>query len=450
MRGLPGAGAQARSYLVVMKRRWVHVPLAVLAAAALLLLATCFHRIVDSTRGTPVGELQDGASLPPMGEPAFARLLSALAATPLAPGHDIELHTVAAVSYARMFADMRSARRSLTLQSYYCLPGSVADSTVAILRERAQAGVRTLFLADGFGCRRFVGLHARTLQAAGVEVAVLRPVHWLTLHAAQHRSHVRLVVVDGRVAWTGGFGIDDKWLYGDGRQAAWRDSNVRFMGPAVHQAQAAFLSAWAEATRALLTAPDLFAWDDSVSAGSAVAGVQYHVPGLGTTPLERLIFVTTAAARERLYIANAYFLPSAVQRAALAEASRRGVDVRILTAGSRSDVPSTRFASRAYYGELLAAGVRIYEYTATMMHAKTIVADGVFSSVGSMNFDNRSLRIDDELNLLVYDSAMAAGLEAVFRNDLLNAQEITAAMHAQRSRLERLRERLARMAQPLM
>jgi cardiolipin synthase A/B len=432
-----------------MKRRWVRVPLAALAAAALLLLATCFHRIVDSTRGTPVVSLQDAAVVPPMRDPDFARLLSALAATPLAPGHGIELHTVPAASYARMFADMRSARRSLTLQSYYCLPGRVADSTVAILRERAQDGVRTLFLADGYGCRRFVRLHARTLQAAGVEVAVLRPVHWLTLHAAQHRSHVRLVVVDGRVAWTGGFGIDDKWLYGDGRQAAWRDSNVRFTGPAVRQAQAAFLSAWSEATRALRATPDLFAWEDSASTG-AVAGVQYHVPGLGTTPFERLIFLTTAAARERLYIANAYFLPSAVQREALAQAARRGVDVRILTPGSRSDVPSTRFASRAYYGELLAAGIRIYEYTATMMHAKTIVADGVFSSIGSMNFDNRSLRIDDELNLLVYDSATAAGLEASFRNDLLSAHEITAERHAQRSWLERLGERLARLAQPLM
>jgi cardiolipin synthase len=314
---------------------------------------------------------------------------------------------------------------------------------------RYAAGVRVLFLADGFGCRDFARRYRVALRTAGAELAELRPVRWYELHRAQHRSHVRLVIIDGTTAYTGGFGLDDKWADGPGGRRGWRETNVRFTGPAVRQAQAAFFIAWAEATRELVAGKDFFPADTTAGTG-AVAAIQFAGPGLGTTAFERLLFLTIAGARERLYITNSYFVPNAALRHMLTAAVARGVDVRVLTAGSRSDVPSTRLASRAYYGELLEAGVRLYEYRPTMMHAKTLVADGQWCVIGSMNFDNRSLRLNDEANLLVYDGAAAGEMERIFAADLKQAVEITKAAYAARPWQQQLLEYAAKLIAPLL
>jgi cardiolipin synthase A/B len=425
---------------------------AIVIAATALLLISIVHRIIDITRGAPLAVPAAGSAalVPPVSGRVFAELASLLAETPLADGNDVELLTVAETSYRRLFDDLRSARQSITLQSYYCLPGRLADTTAAILAERARAQARVLLLVDGYGCRLFTRRYGQALTEAGVEFAVLRPVRWYTLHKAQHRSHVRLAVIDGAIGYTGGFGLDDKWLYGDEGAPAWRETNVRFTGAAVRQAQAAFLIAWAEATGRIAGGDELFPATDTGRQGTVRAGIQFSGPAFGTSPFERLLYLTIAGAQERLYISNAYFLPNRSQRALLRDASRRGVDVRILTAGGRSDVPSTLFASRAYYGELLEAGIRIYEYAPTMMHAKTIVADGVWGVIGSMNFDNRSMRLGDELNLLFHDVEAGRALEAVFEEDLQRSIELTRADHARRGWPQRLLEQAARLVEPLL
>jgi cardiolipin synthase A/B len=426
------------------RMRWL---LAALSATSLLLLGTCVHRIVDGTRGTPLAGLGDRAQPPAVSDTSFTTVAGVLSNVTFLGGNRVEVLTDADTTFARLFRDLRNARSSILVQSYYCLPGGVLDTFQQIVAERARAGVRVLVLADGFGCRRLVREYGRELRQAGVELEVLRPVRWYTLHEAQHRSHVRIFLIDGAVAYTGGIGLDDKWLHGEEDSGAWRDTSVRFSGPTVLQAQAAFFSAWSEAT-GVLHLP--FPVAATTAPGTAIAGVQYHIPGMGTTSGERLLLITLAAAGERLFIANAYFLPNAAQRRALRQAARRGVDVRVLTAGPRSDVPTTRFAARGHYAELLDSGVRVYEYAPSMMHAKTIVADGLFGMVGSMNFDNRSLRIDDELNLLIYDTAVAGRMEASFLDDLTRSVEITTETHGGRGRVQRILERAARWVQPLL
>jgi cardiolipin synthase len=202
----------------------------------------------------------------------------------------------------------------------------------------------------------------------------------------QNRSHVRAIVIDGRVGWTGGFGIDDKWL-GDGHSnGAWRDTNVRFEGPAVRQLEAAVAAAWTEATGVLLSGrATLPSYDDGV----ATAGLLYTSPTLGSTAAERFLALSIGGARRTLYITNAYFAPDASFVALLDDAARRGVDVRLLLAGPRTDIRMARRAARARYEQLLAAGVCIYEWQPSSLHAKTFVVDELWSSIGTMNFARR-------------------------------------------------------------
>jgi cardiolipin synthase len=303
----------------------------------------------------------------------------------------------------------------------------MATRMKAILIGRARAGVRVLFLYDAFGGEGLPRSYLDSLSAAHITVASFRPVRWYSIDKAQTRSHVRAVVVDGYVGYTGGFGLDDKW-YGDGRHAnQWRESNVRFTGPAVLQLQAAFAAGWAEATGELLTG-DLFFPESPAPAaprGAPVAGLLYTTPTMGSTPAQRFLALSIAGARHHLYITNSYFVPDDGFRDLLKRAAARGVDVRILTVGSNTDVKTARYAGRHRYEELLRAGIRIYEYQAGMMHAKSLVADGLWSTVGSMNFDNRSLTFNDESNFMALDPVFGATLDSVFVRDLRYARPIT-------------------------
>jgi cardiolipin synthase len=256
-------------------------------------------------------------------------------------------------------------------------------------------------------------------------VSTLRKLRWYSLHNASDRSHVRAVVLDGRVGYTGGFGLADYWL-GDGRhEEQWRETNVRFEGPAVAQLQAAFAAAWAEANGELLTG-DLFFPPATFRSrpGAAEAGLLFTAPTSGSTPAERFLALSIAAARKSLYISNSYFVPDDDFRKLLIRAAKRGVDVRVLTAGPKTDVKTTWYAGRARYEELLRNGVRIYEYVPTMMHAKSMVVDGLWATIGSMNFDNRSLAFNNESNLVTLDTAIGAQMQRTFADDLRYAKEI--------------------------
>jgi cardiolipin synthase len=298
--------------------------------------------------------------------------------------------------------------------------------------------VRVFVLYDAFGTGRISDDARAALQQAGVLAVPFRPFSLANLYVIQNRSHVRGVVVDGRVGWTGGFGIDDKWL-GDGRtHGSWRETNVRFEGPAVRQLQAAFAAAWTEATGVMITgrATSVDRYADDV----ATAGLLNASPTLGSTAAERFLAMSIAGARKRMYVTNAYFAPDENFMGLLTEAAGRGVDIRLLLAGPRTDIRVARSAARSRYETLLGAGVRIFEWQPSTLHAKTFVVDGLWSSVGTMNFDNRSLVLNDEVSLLVLDSAFGQRMDSLFLADLSHAIEITAESFAGRSWFERVRE----------
>lgn len=404
-----------------------------------------FIGFMNAVKGTPVravAEFGDGQPAA-VDQPGFRTALELVSRATLHPGHDVEIFFNGNETYPRLWGDLRAARDSITLQLYYCEPGRMADELREILVERARAGVQILFLYDAFGSS-FPKPYLEALQAAGITTKPFRPLSVLAANHVQNRAHIRVVCVDGRIGYTGGFGIADKW-FGNGRdEGQWRDSNVRFTGPAVHQLQSAFVACWAEATGDLLVGDRLFP-PLAPRADGVLAGALHGSPSVGSTEAERFFALTIASARQRLWITNSYFVPDREFRRMIADAAKRGVDTRVLTAGPKTDVKSTLYAGRARYEELMRAGVRIYEYRNTMMHAKTVVVDGLWGAVGSMNADNRSLSFNEETVLMMLDAGTAGTLERHFTDDIAHADEILLAEFRQRGAWERLKEHVTHM-----
>jgi len=432
--------------------RWVRRLL--LAGFGLVVVLFATIGLLYFTRGTPpsvVHAFGDPTGPPVPGTASFARTIEVLTSTTLDPGAAVEPVLDGAI-FSRLWRDLRSARRSINVQIYYANPGVVTDTLKSVLLERAAAGVPVRLLYDAFGAGPLTRGWLDSLSAGGVRVTAFRPVRWYALHKAQNRSHVRAVVVDGAIGYTGGFGVDDRWRGSGERPDEWRDTNVRFAGPAVAQLQAAFASAWTEATGELLVGPLFFPREETQShlvlqgsAHTVLAGLMYSAPALGSTAAGRLIAVTLAGARERIWIANAYAVPGPELRLHLAHAAARGVDVRLLVPGERTDVPIARYAARATYASLLRNGVRIFEYQPSMMHAKTLVADGVWSIIGSMNLDNRSLALNEEAVLLVQDARLGAFMDSLFLADLSRSEEIRLEAFLARGWLARTRDAIAGM-----
>jgi cardiolipin synthase len=401
------------------------------------------HRVLDTVGSVPVEAVQPlgAGETPAAGTSSFARSMAALTSVSLTGGHRIEILPDGGAALARLWTDILNARESIALQTYYCESGRVTDTLKTLLRGKAVAGVRVLFLRDGFGCR-LPERYLDSLRESGVAVGTIRPLHWYSLHRAQHRSHVRAAVIDGTIGFTGGFGFADKWLEAEGGH--WRETTARFAGAAVQQLAGAFAIAWAEATGELVAGDALFPAAAAARRDGPAAGLLYTTRTYGTAAPERYLALSLAAARHRVYITNPYFIPNRQLRDWLESAAARGVDVRVLTAASNVDVKVTRWAARSHYRELLAAGVRIYEYTPAMLHAKTMSIDGVWGTIGSLNLDNVSLRLNDEALLLVQDSAVGAALDSVFHADLALSEEVTAERFRERPWTDRVREFAAR------
>ena len=442
-------------------RLWLGVPLSLGA------LAVALVGLLALMRGTPIeGVRQVGGGTPAVTDTTFTAAAELLVPMRLEAGSRVALLADGHGTFPRLLADLRAARRNISFQVYFWRPGALSDSVGAVLREQARRGVVVRLLFDAVGAKG-LGDYSDSLRAAGVQVAELRPVSLLQLNRTQQRSHVRAVVIDGVVGHTGGFGIADEWLGGGRAPGQWRETNVRLKGPAVLQLQAAFAAAWAEATGELLLGEPLFPPAAAAAvlegappesgAGTAVAadnraraGIVHTAPGIGSTPAERLLALSIAGARRTLYVTNAYFVPDDDFRRLLREAVRRGVDVRVLVPGEDTDIPLTRLAGRADYEELLAGGVRIYEYQPSMIHAKTLVADGEWSLVGTMNFDNRSLALNDEVTLVAADAELGRGLEALFLEDLEYSREILLREFRRRGWWARLQEETARLIANLL
>jgi len=401
----------------------------------------------------PLERLSMPRDVPPPQDLAFLDQVSLTSDIRFSDGNEVELVLDGRETFARLFADLRAARESITLHLYFCQPGTVADELRTILIDRARAGVRVLFLDDAFGSD-LTDSYFEPMRDAGVDARTFRPLRWWTVHRAHERSHARIVVIDGVIGYTGGFGIADLWsARGDGEEPGWRDTNVRVTGPVVATFQAAFAAGWAETAGELLMGPlfypgiherqSSYGLDPRRPVEPVVAGLLHSRPDIGFSSAERLLAFTIVAARERLYIANAYFVPGDQFRELLIAAARRGVDVRILAPSDNTDIPLVRYAGRGMYQELMSGGVRIYEYQPAMMHAKTLVVDGIWSIVGTLNFDNRSLALNEETSLLVQDAGIGARMEEIFLDDLRHAIEITPRNFARRPRTERVKEFIA-------
>ena len=350
----------------------------------------------------------------PSSGPGLANAVYQTLGVQLQSGHHITLLENGAV-FDALIGDIARARSSVHIVMYIWEKGRASDRLSAALIERARAGVACRLVIDDFGSGDFTDTIQPALSAAGCEVRMFRPQPVLA------RNHRKIAVIDGNVAYTGGFGVRDNWL-GDGvHDEAWRDSNVRFTGPSVRDTQQAFAENWQEAGGALLPNTAFPAPDTT---GPGIAALVTSTASPVVTRAERLSQLVIAAARRRLWIANAYLVPSRPIFELLLSKARAGVDVRILLPGIKSDSKSALAAQHTEYPELLGAGIRVWEYTPSMMHAKTMIADDELAVVGSINLDPLSLRELEESALLIDDRSVTAELARQFEADVLHANEL--------------------------
>ena len=323
-----------------------YIALVLLAGLALVLILI---GVLSVTRGTPVKTViaeGDREGPPDVSDPLFPRTIELFTGTHIDPGNNVQILLNGDGTYPSLWKDIASAKHTVTVELYYSQPGAVADSIAKYLEERARAHVRVLVLLDAFGSQPLKPEWIDGLRKSGVEFAWLRPLRWYTLHKAAQRSHVRAIVVDGRVGYTGGFGLADYWL-GDGHHdGEWRETNVRFEGPSVASLQAAFASTWAEATGELITGDLFFPAASFADGGNVNAGLMHSIPSIGSTSAERYLALSIAGARKTLYITNSYFVPNDDFGNLLIKAVKRGVDVRVLTVSSKTDVKTTWYAGR--------------------------------------------------------------------------------------------------------
>ena len=318
--------------------------------------------------------------------------------------------------FPAMLDAIASAQRTITFETYIYWSGDIGQKFADALAERARAGVKVKVMLDWAGSIKMEGALLEEMQSAGVEVHQYRPLRWYNLGRLNNRTHRKLLVVDGKIGFTGGVGIADQWE-GDAQDVDhWRDMHFRIEGPAVSQIQAAFNDNWIKTTGVVLNGEDYF--PALPHAGDMDAHMFIASPAGGSESMHLMYLMAIAAAEHSIDLQAAYFVPDELMLNALKAARHRKVRVRIILPGEHTDSDSVRLASKAQWGELLLAGVEIYEYQPTMMHNKLLIVDKVMTSVGSTNFDERSFRLNDEASLNIYDPAFAAHMTEVFETDL--------------------------------
>jgi cardiolipin synthase len=375
-----------------------------------------------------------------VGDPTFVATLEALAGAPVTEGNVVRLLLNGDEIFPAQLKAIRNATRTISYAQYVYEDGPPAREIADALAERCRAGVRVHVLLDGFGSLGMPPDLRTLLETSGCRVATFRPLSLFAWRPANHRNHRRILVVDGRIGFTGGSGASHKWM-GNGRlRERWRETDVRMEGPGVVHLQGAFAENWLEATGELLGGSQYFR--PAREPGRTRVQIVRSSPAGGSYAMYTMFLLAIAAARHSIHITNPYFVPDERMRDQLLEAAGRGVRVVLLLPGE-IDHNLVRQASRAELGPLLKAGVKIYEYRAGLLHAKTMVVDGRWATVGSTNLDNRSFALNEELNVAVYDRGFAAQLERVFAADLAHARPLDYARWSQRGLKTRLLELLA-------
>jgi cardiolipin synthase len=375
------------------------------------------------------------------GDPQFTRTMGVLLGPAIVPGNRVTPLYNGREIFPAMLAAIRSARRTITFETYIYWSGEIGREFAEALAERSRAGVRVHVLLDWVGSSRMDERYLELLQQNGVEVERYHPPHWYNLSRLNNRTHRKLLVVDGRVAFTGGVGIADAWQ-GDAQDPEhWRDTHFRIEGPVVSQVQATFLDNWMKVRGETLHGDAYFPHLERV--GDADAHMFSSSPTAGAESMHLMYMLAITAAERTIDLASAYFVPDPLTLQTLRAAIERGVRVRIIVPGPFTDAALVQQAGRASWGELLRAGAEIHQFQPTMYHCKVLVVDGRFVSVGSTNFDNRSFSLNDEANLNVYDTGLAQRETEAFERDLARSRRVSLAEWEARPWTEKLAERTA-------
>jgi cardiolipin synthase len=374
-------------------------------------------------------------------DPQFRRELGTLLGPAIIPGnHVVDLENGDRI-FPAMLAAIAGARRSITFETYIYWSGEIGERFAEALAERARAGVPVHVMIDWAGSQKISQQIIDKLEDAGVQVEYFHPLHWYNLGRMNNRTHRKLLVVDGKVGFTGGVCIADPWM-GDAKDKDhWRDAHFQVEGPVVAQVQAAFMENWIKTTGRVLTGEAYF--PSLEASGDMPAQMFTSSPSGGSESMQLMYLLALSAAVDTIDLASAYFVPDELSERALLDALGRGVRVRILVPGEYTDSELVKHASRAGWGNLLRAGAKIHRYAPSMFHMKMMIVDKRLVTVGSTNFDPRSFRLNDEASLNVYDHALAERMTQVFEADLAKAKPITFEEWARRPWREKLKERFA-------
>ena len=372
-------------------------------------------------------------------DPQFRREMSVMLGPGILPGNRVTALNNGDEIFPSMLDAIRGAQKTLNFETYIYWSGGTGKEFADAFSERAKAGVKVNVLLDWVGSLKMEDALLERMKAAGVTVEKYRPLRWYNLGRLNNRTHRKLLVVDGRVGFTGGVGIADQWAGNAQDPDHWRDTHFKVEGPVVSQFQAAFNVNWIKATGRALNGEKYFpalADIDDMQAHMVIAS-----PAGGSESMHLMYLMTIAAAKKTIDLHAAYFVPDPMIISALLEARSRGVRVRVILPGKHIDSEAVRLASKADWGSLLLGGVEIHEYQPTMMHNKILIVDGEMVSVGSTNFDVRSFRLNDEASMNIYDHGFASEMTAVFERDLASSVRYSHAMWKDRPLREKLFEK---------
>lgn len=371
-------------------------------------------------------------------DPQFRREMSVLLGPTIVHGNQVTALQNGDEIFPAMLLAIRSAQVSITFETFIYWSGDIGEEFSEALSERAREGVPVSVIIDWVGSSKMEQSLLDSMQAAGVQVHRYRPLNWYNLGSMNNRTHRKLLVVDGRIGFTGGVGIADQWAGDADSPEHWRDTHYRIEGPVVAQMQAAFNDNWIKSTGQVLNGLSYF--PALQEEGDIDAHMFVASPSGGSESMHLMYLLAIAAAEETIDLAAAYFVPDPLLIKALIVARERDVRVRILLPGPHIDAFTVKIASKSDWGALLQAGAEIYVYQPTMLHTKLLVIDVEFVSVGSTNFDMRSIRLNDEASLNVYSSEFATQMTAVFEDDLLEAESYSLAHWKNRPWREKIAE----------
>lgn len=384
----------------------------------------------------------------PVEDPQFFRAMGMLLGPDIVHGNRARALVNGDEIFPAMLEAIRGARQTVLFETFIYWSGEIGEQFAEALAERARAGVKVHVLLDWVGSIKVDRGYLERMKEAGVEAHMFHPLRWYNLGRLNNRTHRKLLIVDGRVGFTGGVGIATPWTGRAQDADHWRDMHFCIEGPVVAQMQSVMLSNWSKTTGTILHGADYFPELEPV--GELRAQMFHSSPNGGSESMQLMYLIAITAAVKTIDIASAYFVPDEMARLALVAALRRGVRVRIITPGKYIDTQTVRRASRALWGDLLEAGAQIHVYQPTMYHCKMVIVDGLLSSVGSTNFDPRSFHLNDEANLNVYDEAFARQLTEVFEQDLQRCRRVDLEAWRSRPAMEKARERISAWLAPVL